>query len=148
MHISSCRLDGNPLQQLDNNAAAVSQPSTHTSVTIKPEPAAAAPAPTATSLQQEQQQPQQSASKSVRQKQAAKKLEALDSDSDGTATQDGKGVSKRRRRIRNAKQQELNRLAQQRYRWVTRSLARQGAACEVMYGNCVAYGARCEARSH
>eukprot|EP00878_Enallax_costatus_P001314 GHUV01001460.1.p1 GENE.GHUV01001460.1~~GHUV01001460.1.p1 ORF type:complete len:379 (+),score=156.33 GHUV01001460.1:524-1660(+) len=40
-----------------------------------------------------------------------------DTDSDDMSSQLGKnGVSKRRRRIRNAKQQELNRLAQQRYR--------------------------------
>lgn len=31
---------------------------------------------------------------------------------------DANAQSKRRRRIRNQKQQELNRLAQQRYRWV------------------------------
>ncbi|KAF6263428.1 hypothetical protein COO60DRAFT_1698844 [Scenedesmus sp. NREL 46B-D3] len=115
---SHAGLDGNPLQQLDNNEAAVSQPmSSHAVVAIKPEPAAAAAAaPSTTSMHQEEQQAQQSASKSIRQKLAAQKQELLDSDSDGTATQGGKGTSKRRRRIRNAKQQELNRLAQQRYR--------------------------------
>uniref|UniRef100_A0A383VKC7 BZIP domain-containing protein n=1 Tax=Tetradesmus obliquus TaxID=3088 RepID=A0A383VKC7_TETOB len=105
-----------PLQQVDNNAAAVSQPSAAAAaVAVKPEPATAA-APAATSFQQEQQQPQQSASKSSRQKTSIKKQDLLDSESDGEATQGGRGTSKRRRRIRNAKQQELNRLAQQRYR--------------------------------
>lgn len=46
--------------------------------------------------------------------------ESLETDSDAAPGKGGnKGATaKRRRRIRNAKQQELNRLAQQRYRWV------------------------------
>eukprot|EP00775_Hariotina_reticulata_P003179 gene3179-3457_t len=113
------------LQQLDNNAVNASASSvssavasgrpapvvksvaTRAVVVVKPDPGSSTP----------KQQHQHVSNQQQQQPSTSEQQLSVESDTDDMAGQDNKaGVTKRRRRIRNAKQQELNRLAQQRYR--------------------------------
>jgi len=118
----SCRADHAVLQQLNNNtvnasvssvssAAASGRPppvkSVARPVVVKPDPGSSTP-----------KQPHQQSNDQQQQPSTSEHQVSVETDTDDMAGPGGKaGVTKRRRRIRNAKQQELNRLAQQRYRW-------------------------------
>jgi hypothetical protein len=85
---------------------------------VKPEPLPAEPLP-----QPQQPVQQQAKAKAKPAKQQQAQLQQLLDEADTAFYSDSTEPSsapggKRRRRIRNAKQQELNRLAQQRYRYV------------------------------
>lgn len=103
-----------PVTVVKQEPAVDQQPPQTKQVALTKQAAQAKQAPQTKQQLKQQQKSAQQLQQELRELQEEADAAAFDSDSEDPSSATGGG--KRRRRIRNAKQQELNRLAQQRYR--------------------------------